>query len=56
MPLSAELKAILSCPICKGELFERSDIVIICNTCRLQFEIRGGIPVMFPDEATPKVV
>ena len=45
-----ELKAILVCPACKGELiFEETRI--ICPACRKAYPIRDGIPVMLIDEA-----
>jgi uncharacterized protein YbaR (Trm112 family) len=45
-----ELKAILVCPICKGDLlFEEARI--ICRACRKVYPIRDGIPVMLVSEA-----
>jgi uncharacterized protein YbaR (Trm112 family) len=53
-PLPAELKEILACPRCKGELEFREEIAEIrCNACRLAFRIDDGIPVMLLDEARP---
>ncbi len=52
MPLAPELKEILACPRCKGELVfleERDEIH--CERCRLVYEIRDGIPVMLVEEA-----
>jgi uncharacterized protein len=47
-----ELKAILVCPACKGELiFEETRI--ICRACRKAYPIRDDIPVMLIDEAQP---
>lgn len=52
MALSQELLAILACPKCKGELrFPADDAGLLCETCRLRFPIRDGIPVMLVDEA-----
>ena len=46
-----ELKAILVCPACKGDLrFEETRI--ICPACRKVYPIRDGIPVMLVSEAT----
>ncbi len=46
-----ELRAILVCPACKGDLlFEESRI--ICPACRKVYPIRDGIPVMLVSEAT----
>ena len=48
--LDEELKAILVCPACKGELiFEETRI--ICPACRKAYPIRDGIPVMLINEA-----
>jgi len=48
--IDEELKAILVCPACKGDLrFEETRI--ICPACRKAYPIRDGIPVMLPDEA-----
>ena len=50
--IDEELKAILVCPACKGDLiFE--DTRIICPACRKAYPIRDGIPVMLIDEAQP---
>ena len=50
--IDEELKAILVCPACKGDLlFEESRI--ICPACRKAYPIRDGIPVMLIDEAQP---
>ncbi len=52
--LPAELKEILACPRCKGELeFREAEGVIRCHACRLVVRIEDGIPVMLLDEATP---
>ncbi len=53
-PLPQELKDILACPRCKGELeFREADGEIRCPACRLVFRIDDGIPVMLLDEARP---
>lgn len=52
MALSQELLDILACPKCKGELrLLADDAGLECETCRLRFPIRDGIPVMLVDEA-----
>ena len=52
MPLSKDLIDILVCPKCKGRLTlnEKKD-GLICEKCRLLYEIRNDIPVMLVDEA-----
>jgi len=52
--LAPELKEILACPRCKGELeFREAESEIRCLACRLAFRIDDGIPVMLLDEAKP---
>ncbi len=50
--LAPELKEILACPKCKGELeFREAEGEIRCARCRLVYRIEDGIPVMLVDEA-----
>jgi uncharacterized protein YbaR (Trm112 family) len=52
--LDKRLLEILVCPKCKGELEYRPEQnELICNVCRLRYEIRDGIPIMLVDEARP---
>ena len=54
MALSPELKEVLACPRCKGELeFHEAEGEIRCLACRLAYRIEDGIPVMLVDEARP---
>ena len=54
MPIPPELKEILACPKCKGELEFREDRQeIVCKTCQLVYRIEDDIPVMLVDEAKP---
>ncbi|HTO97976.1 MAG TPA: Trm112 family protein [Myxococcales bacterium] len=54
MALAAELKEILACPKCKGELeFREEKQEIVCRTCKLVYRIEDDIPVMLVDEAKP---
>ena len=52
--VSKELLDILACPKCKGpvNLNEKED-GLICESCRLLYEIRDDIPIMLIDEAKP---
>jgi len=52
MTLTKELLDILACPKCKGKIYlnEKED-GLICENCRLMYEVRDGIPVMLIDEA-----
>lgn len=54
MTISKELLEILACPKCKGEIHlnEKAN-GLICDHCRLLYEIRDGIPIMLIDEAKP---
>ena len=48
--IDEELKAILACPACKGDLlFEETRT--ICQACKKAYPIRDGIPVMLISEA-----
>ena len=50
--LDKTLLEILACPKCKGELEYKSDQnQLICNQCRLIFQVKDDIPVMLIDEA-----
>ncbi len=52
MAIAPELKDILACPRCKGELeFHEDRSEIRCPACRLAFRIEEDIPVMLLDEA-----
>jgi len=50
--LNEDLLAILVCPQCKGELvYDTDHQKLICNACRLKYEIRDDIPIMLVEEA-----
>jgi uncharacterized protein YbaR (Trm112 family) len=54
MPLNPELLEILACPKCKEPVEPSPDQAwLICRKCRLQYEVKDGIPVMLVDEAKP---
>ena len=52
MAISKELLDILACPKCKGDIYliEPGD-GLICDSCKLLYEIRDDIPIMLIDEA-----
>jgi len=54
--INRDLLEILACPKCKGpvklESREGEDEALICDACRLRYEIRDDIPVMLIDKAT----
>jgi uncharacterized protein YbaR (Trm112 family) len=54
MAISKELLDILACPKCKGEIHLNGEgNGLICDHCRLLYEIRDDIPIMLIDEAKP---
>ena len=54
MPVSSELLEILVCPQCKGELdLTVNQDGLICDRCKLKYEIRDDIPIMLIEEAQP---
>jgi uncharacterized protein len=54
MSIAPELKEILACPKCKGELeFRDAQDEIVCHHCKLVYRVEEDIPVMLVDEARP---
>ena len=54
MTISKELLDILACPKCKGDIYLKdSNDGLICDTCRLEYEIKDDIPIMLIEEAKP---
>ena len=54
MALSEELLDILACPKCKGDIYlNDTKNGLICENCKLLYEIRDDIPIMLIDEAKP---
>jgi hypothetical protein len=54
MVISKELLEILACPKCKGDIrLTPAEDGLICDRCRLLYEIREEIPIMLIDEAKP---
>ena len=54
MAISKELLDILVCPKCKGEIcLNDAGDGLICDNCKLLYEIKDDIPVMLIDEAKP---
>ena len=52
--LDQKLLEILVCPKCKGDLeYKQQPHELVCNQCRLRYEIRDDIPIMLIDEAKP---
>ena len=54
MAIKQELLDILACPQCKGDIYlNPAGDGLICDTCKLMYEIRDDIPIMLIDEAQP---
>jgi uncharacterized protein YbaR (Trm112 family) len=54
MAINPELLDILACPQCKGEIrLNEEEDGLVCETCRLIYEIRDDIPIMLIEEAKP---
>jgi uncharacterized protein YbaR (Trm112 family) len=54
MTISPELLEILACPKCKGDIYlNDTKDGLVCEACRLLYEIRDDIPIMLIDEAKP---
>jgi len=54
MTIKQELLDILACPQCKGDIYlNAAGDGLICEACKLLYEIRDDIPIMLIDEARP---
>jgi uncharacterized protein YbaR (Trm112 family) len=54
MTISKELLDILACPKCKGDIYlNDTKDGLICDSCKLLYEIKDDIPIMLIDEAKP---
>ena len=52
MSINKELLDILACPKCKGNIYlNKTEDGLICDRCKLLYEIKDGIPIMLIDEA-----
>jgi len=52
LAISKELLDILVCPKCKGDIYLKdSGDGLICEHCKLLYEIKEDIPIMMIDEA-----
>jgi hypothetical protein len=54
MAINQDLLDILACPQCKGDIHlnDYGD-GLICDRCKLLYEIRDDIPIMLIEEAKP---
>jgi uncharacterized protein len=54
MGITQELLDILVCPKCKGNIYlNESENGLICDACKLLYEIKDNIPIMLIDQAKP---
>jgi hypothetical protein len=54
MAIHPELLEILACPQCKGGVrLTPTQDGLVCDHCRLVYEIRDDIPIMLIEEAKP---
>lgn len=54
MAIHDDLLEILVCPKCKGDIhMSDNKDGLICDACKLKYEIRDDIPIMLIDEALP---
>lgn len=54
MAISKELLDILACPKCKGDIhLTENEDGLVCENCKLLYEIRDDIPIMLIEEAKP---
>ena len=54
MTINKELLDILACPKCKGEIhLNEEGNGLLCDNCKLLYEIRDDIPIMLINEAKP---
>jgi uncharacterized protein YbaR (Trm112 family) len=52
MTISKELLEIIACPKCKGDIeLDKSRNGLVCNNCKLLYNIKDDIPVMLIEEA-----
>ena len=48
------LLGILACPVCKGDLrYEAQKDILICEKCRVYYEVKEDIPILLPDSGKP---
>ena len=52
MSLNKKLVDILACPQCHGDVrWDEKMSGIICNQCKLLYEVKNDIPIMIVEEA-----
>jgi uncharacterized protein len=52
--ISQDLLEMLVCPQCKEPVeLSQDQNWLLCNTCRLRYQVKDGIPIMLVEEAKP---
>lgn len=51
--INQDLLEILACPQCKGPVKLKDEKGIVCEKCKLLYEIKDDIPIMLIDKAKP---
>ena len=51
--INKKLLEILSCAVCKGDIFEDKD-ELVCMKCKRRYPVIEGIPIMLEEEAKLK--
>ena len=52
--VSEELLLILVCPKCKSQVLLHQELCcLVCHACQCSYQIKGGIPSLLVNEATP---
>jgi uncharacterized protein YbaR (Trm112 family) len=54
MSINRELLDILACPKCKGDIYlDDASNGLVCDKCKLVYEIKDNIPIMLIEKARP---
>ena len=53
MMINKDLLEILACPQCKGPVKLKDNSGLVCEKCKLLYEIKDDIPIMLIDKAKP---
>ncbi len=49
--INKELLQILACPKCKGPVKQEKEDGLVCEKCKLLYEVKDDIPIMLIDKA-----
>jgi len=52
MRVNTDLLELMVCPQCQGKLiYQEAENQLVCQKCKLGYEIKEGIPIMLVEEA-----